>query len=493
MGRYVGSSINKGTGGGGGGSILSEEFDAATGITTNVFNQVTRLETGGALYENIHYSNVGLITAFEETIGGSKQGFNVAYGNTETNLVESIVEVGYVEPVPTYNISAPTSSVDEGNSIVFTLQTTNVPDGETLYWNIVHGTTEAADFYGATDGSFQVAAASGTVSVATTALGNTEGDETFSIGLYSDNAFTTLVGSSPAITINDTSTGPPTSTPIYDNDGESSWITNNNDTWNSVKVYRSYSNQFSFNASETPTEDDWGPWVSDGTNKWYIGINFGGSAVPSRWGQKHGIYTYQKAQSPGGGYNFTFGTAATGGPHTTHFSNVRGSSTQQSGTTAGIVTTNYNDLEYVATEWTNSYGDGFASFYSDSNSSNHKYPDIINALTSHSPEWNPDGHGQGDSDGGMILWRPPKPAQEVMLVYANNHSNNPCNITCWDNINGQVKWQARYGRPSGFSIGGSVVNENYTRTIVAQHSDGLVYFNSDHSGTVAGAFYYMYR
>ena len=80
-----------------------------------------------------------------------------------------------------------------------------------------------------------------------------------------------------------------------------------------------------------------------------------------------------------------------------------------------------------------------------------------------------------------------------MLVYANNHSNDCCNITCWNNNNGSVKWQARYGRPSSFSTGGNTVNENYTRTIIAEHTDGFVYINSDHGGTVAGAFYYMYR
>ncbi len=498
MGRYVGVSVNKGKGGGGLGPTVP--YSRTTGIRTDSSNNVTKVVLDETTYRDVQYNNVGLITGFNEKIGGATKGWVMEYDSQ--NLVTNVTERTTAHPLfPEATVTASATALNEGDSVTFTIATANVADSTTLYWGIVGITTVAADMAGdfstALTGDFTVTSSSGSVLCTTVADGTNDlGNELFKLRIYSDAARTKDIGDSPTVTIADTSSGPPAETPRYTADGASYWINNPSTTWNGVKVRYGYANALSFNASETPTTDDWGPYVTDtsgASDKWYIGANWGGSAVPSRWNSVHGIYTYQKAQSPGGGYSFTFGNANTSGPHTSRFYSVRGSSTQVSGTSAGIVTTNYNDFEFDATEWTNSYGDGFASFYSDSNSSNHKYPDIINTITSNSPNWNPDGHGSGDSDGGMILWKPPKPTKEVMLVYANNHSNDCCNITCWNNNNGSVKWQARYGRPSSFSTGGNTVNENYTRTIIAEHTDGFVYINSDHGGTVAGAFYYMYR
>lgn len=498
MGRFVGVSINKGKGGGGGlGPTVP--YSRSTGIRTDSSNNVTKVVLDTTTYRDIAYNNVGLITGFNEKIGGATKGWVMEYDSQ--NLVTNVIERSTAHPLsPEANITASATALNEGDSVTFNITTANVAESATLYWGIVGITTATADMSGdfstGLTGSFTVASSAGIVTCTTLADENNDGgDEVFKLRVYSDSSRTIDIGDSVHITIADTSSGPPAETPIYAAAGASYWITNNNATWNGTKVFYGYANNMSFNASSTPTEDDWGPYVYDGAggDNWYIGANWGGSAVPSRWQSKHGIYTYQKAQSPGGGHSFTFGNANTAGPHKTTFYSVRGSSTQVSGTSAGIVTTNYNDLEFDATEWTNEYGDGFASFYSDSNSSNHKYPNIIDTITSYSPNWNNQGHGNGDSDGGMILWRPPKPTKEILVVFANHHSNNPCNFTCWNNNTGAVQWQARYGKPSSFSRGGNVVNENYTYCVVAEHVDGYVYFNSDHSGTVAGAFYYMYR
>jgi len=284
----------------------------------------------------------------------------------------------------------------------------------------------------------------------------------------------------------------PSSTPVYTADGQSYYITNNTTTWNGVKVWYAQSSSTGFSNS-TPTTDDWGPYVVDGNyanTKWYIGMNFGGTSLPSRWNNVNAVYSSQDISS---GTSFTFGTSNTGGPHRTRFYSVRGSSTQVSGTSAGIVTCNYNDVEADANQWTNGAGAGFASFYADSNKSDQKYPDIITAIRNASPQYNPEGHSNGDDTSGMMLWRPPAPTKEVMIAYANNHSNSPCNITCWDNNTGSVKWQARYGNYTSVDTGGGTLNPNGGRVIVAEHQDGYVYFNSDHAGTVSGAWYYLYR
>tara|TARA_B100001094_G_scaffold265914_1_gene268598 strand:+ start:392 stop:670 length:279 start_codon:yes stop_codon:yes gene_type:complete len=91
MGRFLGSSINKGSGGGGG-SVVMEEFTRSSGITTNADNDVTQITLGDTQYKNVAYNTVGLITSFTESINGSDKSWAIDY-NTTTWLANSITEV----------------------------------------------------------------------------------------------------------------------------------------------------------------------------------------------------------------------------------------------------------------------------------------------------------------------------------------------------------------------------------------------------------------
>lgn len=93
MGRFVGLSINKGSGGGG--PALVQEFSRATGITTNSDNDVTSVTLGDLQYSNILYSSdivgVGLITSFTETNGGVSKDYEIAYNANYD--IDSITEI----------------------------------------------------------------------------------------------------------------------------------------------------------------------------------------------------------------------------------------------------------------------------------------------------------------------------------------------------------------------------------------------------------------
>ena len=91
MGRFLGSSINKGTGGGGG-SVVMEEYTRSSGITTDADNNVTSVTLGDSAYSNVAYNTVGLITSFTETVNGTEKSWEVDY-NTTTWLANSITEV----------------------------------------------------------------------------------------------------------------------------------------------------------------------------------------------------------------------------------------------------------------------------------------------------------------------------------------------------------------------------------------------------------------
>lgn len=105
----------------------------------------------------------------------------------------------------TYAISPSATTVNEGVTITFTITTTNIANGTTVYWDTVGG-VNAADFTdNATSGNINVTNNTATFTrtlVNDLSLNQTEGTETFQIRV-SDG--TSIVAITPAITVNDTS------------------------------------------------------------------------------------------------------------------------------------------------------------------------------------------------------------------------------------------------------------------------------------------------
>lgn len=78
MARYVGASAAKG----GVPSITvvpTTAYTRSTGITTDGSNNVTAITLGDAAYTSVLYNNVGLITAYTETISGNSKNFALTY------------------------------------------------------------------------------------------------------------------------------------------------------------------------------------------------------------------------------------------------------------------------------------------------------------------------------------------------------------------------------------------------------------------------------
>ena len=200
MGRFVGLSVNnqRGKGSGGGGSILSNEaFTRATGITTNSDNNVTSVILGENKYESILYNAVGLVTGYNEIIGSDEKGWALTYDSK--NLIDTITEV---DTFPTYSLTSSATNVDEGSTVSFTVTTTKVSDGTTLYWKV----SSEADFT-TSSGNFTINSNTGTFDCTPSEDTTTEGTESFMVDIFVDAGFTQGVGSSPSVTINDTSEG----------------------------------------------------------------------------------------------------------------------------------------------------------------------------------------------------------------------------------------------------------------------------------------------
>lgn len=107
-----------------------------------------------------------------------------------------------------YSLAESTTSINEGDSVEFTLTTSGIPDGTTLYYT-TSGITSASDFSDSSlSGSFVVnsgiATVTRTLSEDLSRIG-TEGTETFQIQIRTNNTSGNIVATSSTITVSDTS------------------------------------------------------------------------------------------------------------------------------------------------------------------------------------------------------------------------------------------------------------------------------------------------
>ncbi|NBP03841.1 MAG: hypothetical protein EBU90_27840, partial [Proteobacteria bacterium] len=131
-----------------------------------------------------------------------RNGLNVAKSDTTLVLDTSVV------PPPTYRIVPDKTSVDEGDSVTYTITTTNLPNGTKLYWNT------KVDVSATNKGDFEDAQISGEVivnnNIATVVRtlrrdNATEGRETLILELRAINSNGTIVATATPVTVNDTS------------------------------------------------------------------------------------------------------------------------------------------------------------------------------------------------------------------------------------------------------------------------------------------------
>ena len=204
MGRFLGSTINKGTGGGGdAGSIKMSAFNRdegnPVGVTTDANNNITQATFGETTYSSVGYNGVGLITGFKETIGADSKEFRVNYNSA--HLVSHIEDLA---TAPNVSVASTLSSLDEGSQLVFNCSSTNVPAGSTLYWDVKDGgKTGVSTDFSPNSGSFTLVGTAGTFTVTPSIDSITETDETFNAYVYDDSGRTHQVGQSISISIVD--------------------------------------------------------------------------------------------------------------------------------------------------------------------------------------------------------------------------------------------------------------------------------------------------
>ena len=145
---------------------------------------------------------------------------------------------------PTYAITSNVASVNEGGAVLYTISTTQVPNGTTLYWTN-SGTTAAGDFAdSANSGSFVITSGTGTVTRTLANDVSTEGAETIVLQVRTDSISGTIVATANSVTVADTSV-PPLPT-----------------TWTNTSITNSILGAASLTSSTTPIgNNDDGYWT----------------------------------------------------------------------------------------------------------------------------------------------------------------------------------------------------------------------------------------
>jgi FtsP/CotA-like multicopper oxidase with cupredoxin domain/membrane protein insertase Oxa1/YidC/SpoIIIJ len=112
-------------------------------------------------------------------------------------------------PVPTYTISPSATAINEGQVLITTVQTTNLPAGTSLYWSLSGIGITSADFSSGTLTGIATVGVNGQFVLNHTLANDlsTEGNESLQIKLFSDPALSTVLGSSN-VSILDTSKAP---------------------------------------------------------------------------------------------------------------------------------------------------------------------------------------------------------------------------------------------------------------------------------------------
>ena len=106
-------------------------------------------------------------------------------------------------------VSESSTSLNEGQTLTITVNTTNVDDGLVLYWTVDQhtGSINSSDF-SAYSGTVTITNGTGTITIDISADVTTEGEEKFAVKLYTEAEYTNNVANTNVITINDTSTAP---------------------------------------------------------------------------------------------------------------------------------------------------------------------------------------------------------------------------------------------------------------------------------------------
>ena len=230
------------------------------------------------------------------TEGGETFTVSIRSGSTTGTILATsssvtINDTSQTPPEPTYEWGIYDTSGNEGDTLTFNVDTTNVADGTTLYWNVVLiSTISVADFI-STSGDFSINSDTGSFNFNIRSDTLTEGGELFTVQIRTGSNSGTVVLTSGQITIGDTSAG--NRAPIaylFNGSGSYTVLDNNvysnitNNPWNSTDTI--YILQGSYPTPQVGWQwryDSFDTWrnilsvTDNGGGYWALQVDLGGS------------------------------------------------------------------------------------------------------------------------------------------------------------------------------------------------------------------------
>jgi hypothetical protein len=197
------------------GNLIVNAFTANT-ITANGVNLGTAVAEAFVLANNANKTTTSDTAPADPKVGDSwfDTVTNVLLRYTNDGVSNNWIDItgpqnaGFI--YQSYSITPNTSTINEttGNTVIYTVATTNTADNTVLYWTN-SGTTVAADFSDSvSNGSVTITNNSGTITRSLVGDLTTEGSETIILNLRTGSNTGTVVAVSPTVTIGDTSQTP---------------------------------------------------------------------------------------------------------------------------------------------------------------------------------------------------------------------------------------------------------------------------------------------
>jgi hypothetical protein len=182
------------------GDVSADDFDDNTLSGSFAVIDFGNGIPSGAVTKNV---TLDLVTEGDEDFV-----FEVRTGSTSGPIVATSSTITIIDIIPTFTITQSATSVNEGESVTFTLNTVNVNAGTTLHYN-TSGTVSAEDFSdGSLTGLFNIVGIGATTGIATitrTLVNDflTEGTETFTFIVRTGSTSGPIVATSQSVDVID--------------------------------------------------------------------------------------------------------------------------------------------------------------------------------------------------------------------------------------------------------------------------------------------------
>ena len=183
-------------------AVANGAFNSGNIVFTSVVQKGAQAGQALIFYIATNSTSTTQLISYSDIINSNSFSVLPNGGNITATVGASILTVS---TPATYSVIPDITSVNEGDSVVFTVSTTNVPDASTYYWSLTSGSTANAIWFadGQTSGSFTINSNTATITRTISYGLSSEITENFALQVMTGSTSGTVVpnGTSSVVTI----------------------------------------------------------------------------------------------------------------------------------------------------------------------------------------------------------------------------------------------------------------------------------------------------